>query len=124
MQELLLNQQRIVLRVLTVVALFVPVSSVKWETSSGYPYSDDRGIFGSLHLFFEDDAEDFDSLQVHPNVLRTLFAREDALESRLRTEVAASIEEVRADPSNVISSEDMYTFLSGLKGKYHTKQAS
>ena len=52
-----------------------------------------------------------------------LVAR-DALESRLRTEVAASIEEVRADPSNVISSEDMYTFLSGLKGKYHTKQAS
>ena len=74
MQELLLNQQRIVLRVLTVVALFVPVSSVKWETSSGYPYSDDRGIFGSLHLFFEDDAEDFDSLQVHPNGLHVMLA--------------------------------------------------
>ena len=73
-QELLLNQQQIVLLVLAVVALFVPVSSVKWETSGGYPYSDDRGIFGSLRLFFENDAEDFDSLQVHPNGLHVMLA--------------------------------------------------
>lgn len=39
--------------------------------------------------------------------LRALFAREDAVESWLRTEVAAAYDEVHADPSRSISSEKL-----------------
>lgn len=39
--------------------------------------------------------------------LRALFAREDAVETWLRSEVVASYDELRADPSQAISSEDM-----------------
>lgn len=39
--------------------------------------------------------------------LRALSAREDAIEIWLRTEVTASYDELRADPSRAISSADM-----------------
>lgn len=44
--------------------------------------------------------------------LRALFAREGAVEAWLRTEVAASYDEVRADPSRAISSTDMRAHLA------------
>ena len=44
--------------------------------------------------------------------LRTLFARDEAVENWLRTEVIASVEELRADPSRAISAADMRTELS------------
>ena len=56
--------------------------------------------------------------------LRAQFAREEALENWLRTEVAASIEAVKADPSSVISAEDMRTMLMSLRGKYGAEHAS
>ena len=56
--------------------------------------------------------------------LRALFAREEAVENWLRTEVVASVEAVKADPSSVISSEDMRTVLMGLRGKYDAERAS
>ncbi len=37
--------------------------------------------------------------------LRALFAREDAIESWLRTEVAAAYDEMQADPSSSVSSD-------------------
>lgn len=46
--------------------------------------------------------------------LRALFAREDAIESWLRTEVAASYDELRADPSRAIRSEDLRAHLAGI----------
>ena len=39
--------------------------------------------------------------------LRALFARDEAVEEWLRTEIVASYEELRADPSQAISSEEM-----------------
>lgn len=39
--------------------------------------------------------------------LRALFAQEKAVESWLRTEVAAAYDELRADPSQAISSDEM-----------------
>ncbi|OMH23352.1 CopG family transcriptional regulator [Tersicoccus phoenicis] len=39
--------------------------------------------------------------------LRALFAREEAVETWLRNEVTASYDELRADPSRAIGSEDM-----------------
>ncbi len=56
--------------------------------------------------------------------LRALFAREEAIENWLRTEVVASIEAVKADPSSVISSEDMRTVLMELRGRYDAEHAS
>ena len=56
--------------------------------------------------------------------LRALFAREEAIENWLRTEVVASIEAVKADPSSVISSEDMRAVLMGLRNKYDAEHAS
>lgn len=46
--------------------------------------------------------------------LRALSAREDAIESWLRTEVAASYDELRADPSRAISSADMRSHLAQM----------
>jgi antitoxin ParD1/3/4 len=43
--------------------------------------------------------------------LRALFAREEAIENWLRTEVAASYDELRADPSRAISSGDLRAHL-------------
>lgn len=39
--------------------------------------------------------------------LRALFAQEKAVESWLRTEVAAAYDELRSDPSQAISSDEM-----------------
>ncbi|MFA5607924.1 MAG: type II toxin-antitoxin system ParD family antitoxin [Leucobacter sp.] len=44
--------------------------------------------------------------------LRALFARDEAVENWLRTEVTASVEELRADPSRAISAEEMRAELS------------
>ncbi|SNS93103.1 putative addiction module antidote protein, CC2985 family [Micrococcales bacterium KH10] len=52
--------------------------------------------------------------------LRALFAREEAVENWLRTEVAASVEELRADPERAISSEEMRAELS----RWHTERLS
>ncbi len=46
--------------------------------------------------------------------LRALFAQEEAIERWLRTEVVASYDELRDDPSHAISSEDMRAHLSSL----------
>lgn len=56
--------------------------------------------------------------------LRALFAREEAIENWLRTEVVASIEAVKADPSSAISSDDMRAVLMELRGKYDAEHAS
>ncbi|MGO1544969.1 MAG: ribbon-helix-helix domain-containing protein [Gulosibacter sp.] len=50
--------------------------------------------------------------------LRALFARDEAIENWLRTEVVASAEAMRADPSRAISSQDMRAYLSGLRAEY------
>lgn len=39
--------------------------------------------------------------------LRTLFAREDAIEAWLRTEVAAAYDEIQEDPSRSVSADAM-----------------
>lgn len=39
--------------------------------------------------------------------LRALFARDEAVEAWLQTEVAASYDELRADPTQAISADDM-----------------
>jgi len=44
--------------------------------------------------------------------LRALFARDEAVENWLRTEVITSVEELRADPSRAINSEEMRAELS------------
>lgn len=46
--------------------------------------------------------------------LRALFAREEAVETWLRTQVVASHDELRADPSRAISAADMRTHLAEL----------
>ncbi|MCO5221390.1 MAG: type II toxin-antitoxin system ParD family antitoxin [Thermomicrobiales bacterium] len=46
--------------------------------------------------------------------LRALFAREEAIETWLRTEVAAAYDELRADPSQAISSDEMRAYLTAL----------
>ena len=52
--------------------------------------------------------------EVIRNGLRALFAQEEAVENWLRTEVVASYDELRADPSKAISSEAMRTHLAEL----------
>ncbi len=44
--------------------------------------------------------------------LRALFAREEAVETWLHTEVVASYNELRDDPSQAITSEDMRAHLA------------
>lgn len=56
--------------------------------------------------------------------LRSLFAREEAIENWLRTEVVASIEATRNDPSGLLSFEEMRALLLGLKDKADPEQAS
>ncbi|WP_454167035.1 ribbon-helix-helix domain-containing protein [Microbacterium lacticum] len=46
--------------------------------------------------------------------LRALFAREEAFETWLRTEVVASYDELRADPSQAVSAADMRAHLAEL----------
>lgn len=46
--------------------------------------------------------------------LRALFAREEAIETWLRTEVADAYDELRADSSRAISSDEMRAHLAEL----------
>ncbi|MFT4295543.1 MAG: type II toxin-antitoxin system ParD family antitoxin [Micropruina sp.] len=46
--------------------------------------------------------------------LRALFAREEAVETWLRTEVVATYDELRADPSRAISAADVRAHLAEL----------
>lgn len=43
--------------------------------------------------------------------LRALFAQEEAIEAWIRTEVVAAYDELRTDPSQAISSDEMRTHL-------------
>ncbi len=52
--------------------------------------------------------------------LRALFARDEAVESWLRTEVAAAYDELRADPSRAINVEQMRAYLAD----HHAQRAS
>lgn len=52
--------------------------------------------------------------------LRALFARDEAVETWLRSEVTASYDELRADPTRAISSADLRAHLSEL----HVRQAT
>lgn len=52
--------------------------------------------------------------------LRTLKARDEALETWLRTEVVASCREYDADPSQAVSSDEM---LANIRAAYHAKTA-
>lgn len=49
--------------------------------------------------------------------LRALFAQEDAVETWLRTEVATAYDELHADPSQAISSEQMRSHLADLHAR-------
>ena len=46
--------------------------------------------------------------------LRALFAREEAIEAWMRSEIVAAYDELRADPSRAISSEEMRIHLAEL----------
>ena len=50
--------------------------------------------------------------------LRALFARDEAVEAWLRTEVVASYDQLRADPTEAISASDIRAHLA----KIHTRQ--
>jgi len=52
--------------------------------------------------------------------LRALFAREDAIEKWLRTEVVAAYDELQADSSQAISADEMRTHLAS----HHSKRAT
>lgn len=56
--------------------------------------------------------------------LRALFARETAVENWLRTEVAASYDELQTDPSQSISAAEMRTHLSNLHSQQVTEHNS
>lgn len=49
--------------------------------------------------------------------LRALFAREEAVDTWLHTEIVASYDEMRDDPSQAISSADMRAHLAELHAK-------
>lgn len=53
--------------------------------------------------------------------LRALFAREEAVETWLRTEVVTAYDELRADPSQEISSGDMRAHLAELHARRLTE---
>ena len=56
--------------------------------------------------------------------LRALFAREEAIETWLRTEVAATYDELRADPSRGITSEEMRAHLAEVHKQRSTENGS
>jgi putative addiction module CopG family antidote len=56
--------------------------------------------------------------------LRALFAREEAIEAWLRNEVAAAYDELRADPSRAISSDEMRAHLAELHKQRSTDATS
>ncbi|MGO2053874.1 ribbon-helix-helix domain-containing protein [Glutamicibacter sp. 287] len=49
--------------------------------------------------------------------LRALFARESAIEAWLQDEVAASYDELRADPSKAVSAADLRAHLAQVHGE-------
>lgn len=49
--------------------------------------------------------------------LRALFARDEAVESWLQTEVATAYDELLAEPSQVISADDMRAHLAGAHAR-------
>lgn len=53
--------------------------------------------------------------------LRALFAREEAVETWLRAEVVTAYDELRANPSQGISSSDMRTHLAELHARRLTE---
>ncbi|WP_448070452.1 ribbon-helix-helix domain-containing protein [Georgenia yuyongxinii] len=56
--------------------------------------------------------------------LRALFARDEAVETWLRTEVVAAYDELRSDPSRAISSDEMRAHLAGLHKSRLTDRSS
>ena len=56
--------------------------------------------------------------------LRALFAREEAIEKWLKSEVVAAYDELRADPSQAISSSDMRAHLAELHARHAVKHRS
>lgn len=54
--------------------------------------------------------------------LRALFAREEAVEAWLRTEVAASYDELRANPSRAISSAEMRAHMAEVHAQRHSER--
>lgn len=56
--------------------------------------------------------------------LRALFARDEAIETWLRTEVTAAYDELRADPSRVISSDEMRAHLADLQKQRSAERGS
>ncbi|MGO1544788.1 MAG: ribbon-helix-helix domain-containing protein [Gulosibacter sp.] len=50
--------------------------------------------------------------------LRALFSQEEAVERWLHAEVVASYDEMRADPSSAISSEDVRAHLASLHQRH------
>jgi len=55
--------------------------------------------------------------------LRTLLARDRAVEAWLRTEVAAAYDEAKADHSSVVSSADVRTRLDSLHARTSTSRS-
>lgn len=49
--------------------------------------------------------------------LRALFARDEAVEAWLRSDVVAAYDELRADPSQAISADDMRAHLAMVHGE-------
>ena len=56
--------------------------------------------------------------------LRTLFARDEAVEAWLRTEVATSYDQLHADPSEAISASDIRAHLAKIHAQQLTKRDS
>lgn len=56
--------------------------------------------------------------------LRALFAREEAVENWLKSEVVAAYDELRADPSQAISAGDMRAHLAELHARHAVKHRS
>lgn len=53
--------------------------------------------------------------------LRALFARDDAVETWLRTEVVAAYDELRADPSRAISAQELRAHLAELHKRHSSE---
>ena len=56
--------------------------------------------------------------------LRALFAREEAIEAWLRTEVVASYDALRADPTRAITSDELRAHLAELHRKHSAESNS
>jgi len=56
--------------------------------------------------------------------LRALFARDEAVEEWLRSEVVSAYDQLRADPSQAISAEEVRAHLAELHAQRHTASGS